>query len=73
MTRGSPRPSRPGRRFLRTGVAGEELDHLLAHARQVGAQLDEHLRGDTFALADQPEQDVFGADVVVAELQRLAQ
>ena len=33
----------------------------------------EHLRGDTFAFADQPEEDVLGADVVVAELQRLAQ
>ncbi len=40
---------------------------------EVGAELHEHLRGDAFALADQPEQDVLGADVVVAELQRLAQ
>ena len=31
------------------------------------------LRGDTFALADEAEEDVLGADVVVAELQRLAQ
>ena len=54
-------------------VAGEELDDLLAHARQIGAQLHEHLRGDTFALADEPEQDVLGADVVVTELQRLTQ
>ena len=40
---------------------------------EVGAELHEHLRGDAFALADQPEEDVLGADVVVAELQRLAQ
>ena len=40
---------------------------------EVGAELDEHLGGDAFALADQAEQDVLGADVVVAELQRLAQ
>ena len=55
------------------GVAREQLDDLLAHARQVGAELHEHLRGDAFALADEPEQDVLGADVVVAELERLAQ
>ena len=41
--------------------------------RQVGAELHEHLGGDALALADQAEQDVLGADVVVAELQRLAQ
>jgi hypothetical protein len=34
---------------------------------------DQHLRGDALALADEAEQDVLGADVVVAELQRLAQ
>ena len=34
---------------------------------------DEHLRGDAFAFADEPEEDVLGADVVVTELQRLAQ
>ena len=36
-------------------------------------ELLQHLGGDALALADQPEQDVLGADVVVAELQRLAQ
>ena len=54
-------------------VAGEQLDDLLADPVEVGAELDEHLGGDALALADQPEQDVLGADVVVAELQRLAQ
>ena len=62
-----------GRAFLRAGVAGQELDDLLADARQVGAELDEHLRGDALAFADEPEEDVLGADVVVSELQRLAQ
>ena len=55
------------------GVAGEELDDLLADPGQVGAQLHEHLGGDALALADEAEQDVLGADVVVAELQRLAE
>ena len=54
-------------------VAREQLDDLLAHLVEVGAELDEHLGGDALALADQAEQDVLGADVVVAELQRLAQ
>ncbi len=62
-----------GRAFLGAGVAGQELDDLLADARQIGAQLHEHLRGDTLAFADEPEEDVLGADVVVSELQRLTQ
>ena len=55
------------------GVARQQLDDLLADAGQVGAQLHEHLGGDALALTDEAEQDVLGADVVVAELQRLAQ
>ena len=54
-------------------VAVEQLDDLLADPVEVGAELDQHLGGDALALADQAEQDVLGADVVVAELQRLAQ
>ena len=49
-------------------VARQQLNHLLAHSGEVGAEFDEDLGGDTFALADQAEQDVLGADVVVAEL-----
>ena len=58
---------------LAAGVAGQQLDHGLADAVEVGAELLQHLGGDALALADQPEQDVLGADVVVAELQRLAE
>ena len=54
-------------------VARQQLDDLLADAGQVGAQLHEHLGGHALALADEAEQDVLGADVVVAELQRLAE
>ena len=54
-------------------VAGEELDDLLADPGQVGAELHEHLGGHALALADEAEEDVLGADVVVAELQRLAE
>ena len=58
---------------LAGGVAGEELDHGLADAVEVRTELLQHLRGDALALADQSEQDVLGADVVVTELQRFAE
>ena len=60
------------RGLLCAGVPGEELDDLLAHTAQVGAELHEHLGRDPFALTDEAEEDVLGADVVVAELERLA-
>ncbi|CAB4853595.1 unannotated protein [freshwater metagenome] len=58
---------------LATLVTGQQLDDLLAHAAEIGAQLDEHLGGDAFTLANEAEQDVLGADVVVAQLQCFAQ
>ena len=58
---------------LLAGVAGQQLDDLLADPGQVGAQLHQHLGGHALALTDEAEEDVLGADVVVAELQRLAQ
>jgi hypothetical protein len=64
--------SRLRRGFLALEAA-EQLDDLLAHAVEVGAELLQHLGGHALALADQAEQDVLGADVGVAELQRLAQ
>lgn len=36
------------------------------------AELDEHLRRHALTLADETEQDVFGTDVVVSELERFA-
>ena len=62
-----------GGRGLLALEAGEQLDDLLADPVEVGAELLQHLGGDALALADQAEQDVLGADVGVAELQRLAQ
>jgi hypothetical protein len=58
---------------LATRVARQQLDDLLTHLVEVRAELLQDLGGDALALADQAEQDVLGADVVVAELQRLAQ
>ncbi len=58
---------------LAAGVTGEELDDLGADPVEVSAELLEDLRGDALTLADQAEQDVLGSDVVVPQLQRLAQ
>src|SRR5207248_8154385 len=66
--------TRTDARFLRaTLVTLEQRDDLRAHLVQVGAQLHEHLRGDAFTFADQAEEDVLGADVVVPELKRLTE
>jgi len=54
-------------------VAEEEQDHRLADTVEVGAERLQHLRGDALALADQPEQDVLGADEVVSQAERLAE
>ncbi len=62
-----------GCRALTPLVAREQLDDLLSHSRQVGAEADEDLGGDALALTDEAEQHVLCPDVVVAELQRLAE
>ena len=49
------------------------MDDLLANAVEVCAQFYENLCGNTFALTDETQQDVLGADVVVAQLQRFAE
>jgi hypothetical protein len=54
-------------------VAGQQLDHLLPDTGQVGAELDQHLGGHALTLADEAQQDVLCADVVVPELERLAE
>ena len=61
---------------LRAGwalVAAEQLNDLLTHATKVGAELDQNLSGNAFAFTNEAEQDVLGADVVVAELESFAQ
>jgi len=49
------------------------LEDLLTDAIEVGAELLQDLGGDPLSFADQPQQDVLGADVVVSELERLAE
>ena len=60
---------------LLLGAAGavEKLDDGVANLGEFGAELLQNLSGDSFAFADQTEQDVLGPDVVVTELQRFSQ
>lgn len=53
--------------------AVDKLDDRLTNLRQVGSQLLKDLGSNAFAFANESEQDVFGSDVVVAELESLAQ
>ena len=53
--------------------AGEHADDLVADLLGVGVEVEQDPRGDALVLADEPEQDVLRADVVVAERQSLAQ
>jgi hypothetical protein len=56
-----------------TARAGEHPDHLVADLLRVRVEVEQDAGGDALVLTHQPEQDVLGADVVVAEAQRLAQ
>ena len=53
--------------------AGQHAHDLLAHPIGVDLQVAQDPRRHAFALAHQPQQDVLGADVVVAQGQGLAQ
>ena len=53
--------------------AGEHPDDLVADLLGVGVEVEQDARGDALVLADQAEQDVLGADVVVAQREGLAQ
>ena len=46
----------------------EQVEHFLADFFQLEAQVHQHLGGDAFLLAQQAEQDVLGADVVVVQV-----
>ncbi len=53
-------------------LAGADDPHdLRAHALDGDVEALEHARGEALLLAQQPEQDVLGADVVVLERPRL--
>ena len=59
--------------LLPAAGAGEHADDLVADLLGVGVEVEQDARGDALVLAHEPEQDVLGADVVVAERERLAQ
>src|SRR3954447_10063170 len=52
---------------------GQHADDLVADLLGVGVEVEQDPGGDALVLADEPQQDVLGADVVVAQAQRLAQ
>src|SRR5438067_726666 len=54
-------------------AVGQHRHHLGADAVERGAQIRKDSRGAAVVGADQPEEHVLGADVVVTELERLPQ
>src|SRR5881227_2025354 len=58
---------------LTAAGAGEHADDLVADLLGVGVEVEQDPGGDPFVLAHEPEQDVLGADVVVAEGERFPQ
>ena len=59
--------------LLTPARAGEHADDLVADLLGIGVEVEQDPGGDALVLADEAEQDVLGADVVVAEGERLAQ
>src|SRR5205823_1959588 len=59
--------------LLPAAGAGKHADDLVADLLGVGVEVEEDPSRDALVLADEAEQDVLGADVVVAEGERLAQ
>src|SRR5262249_31392665 len=65
--------ARAGLALLPPAGAGQHTDDLVADLLGVGVEVEEDPGRDTLVLANEAEQDVRGADVVVAERRRLAQ
>ena len=59
--------------LLAAAGAGQHADDLVADLLGVGVEVGQDAGGHALVLAHQAEQDVLGADVVVAERERLAQ
>src|SRR5205814_1244148 len=49
-------------------AVAEQIQHFLADFLQLQAEVHQHLGGDAFLLAEQAEQNVLGADVVVIQI-----
>src|SRR5215207_213898 len=65
---GSGRPA-----ALAPARTGEHADDLVANLLGVGVEVEQDASGDALVLAHEAEQDVLGANVVVAERERFAQ
>src|SRR5207237_6736383 len=61
------------RALLTAPRSGEHPDDLVANLLGVGVEVEQDARRDSLVLAHEPEQDVLGADVVVAQQECLAQ
>ena len=59
--------------LLAAAGPGEHADDLVANLLGVGVEVEEDACCDALVLAHEAEEDVLGADVVVAERERLAQ
>src|SRR5690606_20702891 len=64
--------ARAGLTLTAAAGTGQHADDLVADLLRVRVEVEQDARGDAFVLAHEPEQDVLGADVVVAERERLA-
>ena len=62
-----------GRALAPAARAGEHADDLVADLLGVGVEVEQDAGGDALVLADEAEQDVLGADVVVTQGEGLAQ
>ncbi|MDU7515490.1 MAG: hypothetical protein E7K48_00420 [Varibaculum cambriense] len=49
----------------------DDLNDLIAHALEGNVRHFQGFRGYAFALANQPQQDMFGADIVMLQAARL--
>ena len=62
-----------GTRALTATGAGQHPDDFVSDLLGVGVEVEQDACRNPLVLADEPEQDVLGADVVVSQRQRLAQ
>ena len=72
---GARRAAQPAASALRPFRAfhavAEQVEHLLADLLKLQSQVHQHLGGHALLLAEQPQQDVLGAHVVMVEVPRL--
>ena len=64
----SPRAAAP---FATVHTVAEQVQHFFSYVFEFQPEVHQDLRGHTFLLTDQPQEQVFGADVVVVEVPRL--